>query len=213
LYAELFQYLLQHKQVQVPGIGIFFLERSAASGDFPNKQMNPPAYAISLRDDTGNPSRHLFGWLASVMNITDREAIIQFNDFVYGLRKQINEGRTIRWSGVGELVRGLGGDVKFTPERIETFEAPITVEKVLRENAAHTVRVGEDERTSAEMQQLLAPHEKKTSYTWAWALALIIIAIIFIGWYFSTHGLATSSTANGKKLVPYQSGPTYKPIN
>jgi hypothetical protein len=42
MYAELYQYLLLHNKLPVPGIGTFLLEKSAAQGDFANKRINAP---------------------------------------------------------------------------------------------------------------------------------------------------------------------------
>jgi hypothetical protein len=88
----------------------------------------------------------------------------------------------------------------------------VTAEKVIREKSEHSVRVGEDERTSAEMREFFNQPEEKKNYWWAAALTVGILLTIFIGWYFSEHGMKASSTANGQKLTPVTSGSTYKPL-
>lgn len=81
---------------------------------------------------------------------------------------------------------------------------------MLREKAEHTVRVGEEERTSAEMVEMLNQPEENKSYWWAWALAVGLAATVFLGWYFSEHGLDISSTANTKQLQTSEAGSTYR---
>jgi hypothetical protein len=211
MYPELYQYLLQNKELPVPGIGTFLLERTSAVVDFPNKLANPPGYSFALKDCDNAPTRKFYCWLGSLLHVSDRDAVIRFNDFAFDMKNQLEAGDTIRWDGVGTIKKVLGGEIRlisqeFTPER------PVTAEKVLREKAYHTVRVGEDEKTSEEMVQLLSQEEERRSLWWVWALAAALLAILFIGWYLSQHGLNSSSTANEKKLVPVESSPSYRQL-
>lgn len=211
MYPELYQYLLLNKELPLPGVGTFMLERKTATGDFPNKKINPPAYAFTMQGGSHLPDKGFFHWLGQSLGITDREAIFKFNDFAFDLKKQLADGNTITWNGVGILSRGLGGDVKFSPiQELVIPEMPAQAEKVLREKAEHTVRVGEEEKTAAEMVEMLNQPEEKKSYWWAWALALGLLATVFLGWYFSEHGLELSSTGNTQQLVPAEKGPTYQ---
>jgi|CXWL01.1.fsa_nt_gi hypothetical protein len=210
MYSELYQYLIQHKELPVPGIGTFLLERKSAEVDFPNKKINPPSYAVALQPGSYVPGKLFFGWLAHALGISDREAIFRFNDFAFDMKKQISDGTVINWGGIGQLNKGLAGDVKFTPSAPELiFEKPINAEKVIREKSEHMVRVGEDEMTSAEMTEMLSHKEEKKSYWWAYALAVALLATMFIGWYFSEHGVDVSATANRQKPVPMEAGATY----
>jgi len=213
MYPELYQYFLLHKQLPVPGIGTFLVERKPAQIDFPNKQLLPPLYTIALKAAAPVPSGTFFNWLGSALGISQMDAVIRFNDFVFDLKKQVEKGHTVNWSGVGSIKKGLAGEIKFTPHEIAVSEQPVPAVKVLREKAEHTVRVGEDERTSVEMEEMLAKPEEKRSNWWALALVLGLLAIIFIGWYFSEHGVEISSAANSKKLTPAEAAPaSYKEL-
>jgi hypothetical protein len=37
----------------------------------------------------------------------DLDAIIQFNNFVFDLKKQVANGDVINWNGVGEIKKGM----------------------------------------------------------------------------------------------------------
>lgn len=211
MYTELYQYLIQHKQLPVPGIGTFLLERKAATINFPEKRIDPPAYTISLQSLFNTPSNSFFNWLGAALHVSDRDVVIRFNDFAFDLKKQITGGDIITWSGVGQLSKGLGGDVKFIPQEFQnSLESFVPADKVVREKAEHMVRVGEDERTSAEMTEYFNQPEVTTSYWWAYALVVAVLSVIFIGWYFSEHGVDISSAANGKKLIPVETNDTRK---
>jgi nucleoid DNA-binding protein len=213
MYAELYQYLISYKQVALPGIGTFSLERKPAENDFSNKRINPPVYSVNLHFPAKTPSGKFYQWLSGVLSISESNAINAFNDFALDIRNKISNGEIIDWSGVGTLSRGLAGEIKFKSAVNNLgYEEPVTAEKVIREKAEHMVRVGEDQKTSAEMTELLNQPEEKKSYWWAYALALALGSIVFIGWHFSEHGVDVAATANNKSIVPLEAGAAYKTL-
>lgn len=212
MYVELYQYLLQYKQLPVPGIGTFLLERKPAVIDFPNKLVHPPVYSIALQSSQSSLSKRFFNWLGYALNISEREAVVKFNDFAFGLRKQISDGETINWNGVGTLNKGLGGEVKFNPAIPVIQQKPVPAAKVIRDKSEHMVRVGEDHKTSAEMTEMLSQPTEKKSYWWAYALAVGLLSVMFIGWYFSEHGIDVTATGNNSRLVPLEPPVTTAPV-
>lgn len=213
MYAELYQFLIQHKQLPVPGIGTFLLERKPATSDFYNRKIDPPAYSIGFQTVAISPSRKFFTWLANALNISDREAIIHFNNFVFEMKNKISAGDIINWNGVGSLKKSLAGEIKFIPADMRSFfDQPVIAEKMIREKAEHTIRVGENERTSTQMTEFLNQPVDKRSYWWDLALVITLVAAMFIGWYFSEHELNPSAAANQKKLAPMNPAITSKSI-
>lgn len=210
MYEELYQYFIQYKKLAVPGIGTFLLERRPAESDFVNKQINPPFYSVTLQAPVDPPTINFFKWLAAALHISDHDAIIRFNDFVFETKKQISDGDTIDWQGVGMISKGLAGEMKFAPAPGSAIEQPVAAEKVIREKAGHMVRVGEDQKTSAEMTEMLNLPETKRSRWWITALVAGLLALLFIGWYFYEHGIDVSSTANSMKLVPMEASAPYQ---
>jgi len=203
MYAELYRFLILHKNLSIPDIGTFSLIRQPARGDFPNRIIDPPAYTFSFQPDTNSSSKKFFSWLSAVLLISDRQAIVRFNDFAYDLKRKIQTGEIIDWQRVGTLSKDLAGEIKFIPITKDLiFEQSIKAEKLIREKAEHMVRVGEDEKTSAEMEVLLTKSGEKRSMWWAYAIAIGLLLIMFLGWYFSDHGLNVNATGNGQKLVP-----------
>lgn len=204
MYRELYQYLILHKQLNLPGIGTFAVEKKPADFDIADKMVRSPAYTITLLSASNIPPKNFFSWLGSRLSVSEREAVIQFNDFLFDLKKQLSSGYKLEWSGIGTLSKGLAGDIRFeTSVRDHSPATPVPAIKVLRENAAHTVRVGEQEKTSVEMKEILHHTEdRKGSLWWPVALVILVLSIIFIGYYFSTHGLNSSAAANQQKVVP-----------
>jgi hypothetical protein len=207
MYAELYRYFILHKKLSVPGIGTFLLERKPAESDFLNRQVKAPVYSIAFANSFDSAPRKFFTWLGNALNISDRDAVIRFNDFAFDMKKQVGEGATINWNGIGSLSKGLAGEIKFTADKVMPGEKPVVAEKIIREKAEHMVRVGEDQKTSAEMTEILNKPAAARSFWWVYALAVGILALMFIGWYLSQYGVDISSTANTTKLVPLETMP------
>ncbi|MDP9229764.1 MAG: hypothetical protein M3O67_03705 [Bacteroidota bacterium] len=210
MYDVLYQYLIQHKQVSLPGIGTFLLNRKTAQADFANKLFLPPSYSFVLDRNKDTPKKKLFIWLSAVLNISEWDAIKKVNDFSFELKNQVNAGNDIKWKGIGVFRKGLAGDIKFESEQL-VFEQPVPGEKIIRENAEHTMMVGEWERTSTEMTELLAQPGKETKRSyWLTGAIIIGILIIFLVLYFFEHGLKTSSLGTQKKIPIQAASSTYK---
>ena len=212
MYPELYRYFIQHKNLHLPGIGSFVLERKPAEADFVNKCIHPPVFSVALHADVAKPSSKFYTWLAAAFNISEKEAIIRFNDFVFELKKKINEGAKIEWNGIGTISKGLGDNIRFVSEELIPTLQPVHAEKIIREKAEHAVLVGERERTSVEMTELLSDPESKKNYWWVLPLSIALLAFMFIGWYLSSRGLQTSSLGNSNKLPMIETKDSYKEI-
>ena len=211
MYVELYQYLLLNKQLAVPGIGTFMMERKPADIDFANRVVHPPSYNIALHHGQLSPSIRLYSWLSGVLHISERDAVIRFNDFVFDLKDQILSGKKMQWTGLGTLSKGLAGEIRFEAQQgSHAIGQPVPAVKVVRENAEHTVRVGEDERTSTQMLELLNPLKKKRSLRWLAGFLLAVLSLVFVIWHFSSKGLKAASTANQQTISPNSETATYK---
>ena len=197
MYSDLFRYLIRYNELPMPGVGTFTIERRAAELDFPSKIIYPPKYSIRFQHDSYLPGQHFFSWLAQVLNVSNREAIFRFNDFAFELKKNLEAGNRVIWNGVGELHKEASGEIRLHPMQVIAEES-LRAEKVIREKAGHFVRVGEDQRTSAEMTGLLAKEESRSVSWWVPALSIIILALMFTGWYLSEHGLEIFSISNNQ---------------
>ncbi len=212
MYKELYQFLLLQKELPVPGVGTFLLDRNIASVDFPNKQIIAPAYQVSLSPDVEVPGKSFFHKLSGLLHQSAKDTVMQFNDFAFELNRQVMNGAVIDWKGIGILQKGLAGDIKLIPSTDWPFQATVAAEKVIREKADHMVRVGEEEKTSAEMTEMLNQPEEKKSYWWVYAMIAGILSVIFIGWHLSEKGVDINATGNGTKLVPSESSITYRTL-
>lgn len=202
MYTQLFQYLLQYKELPVPGIGTFLLERRSAVVDFPSRIIHPPSWKFVLLPGSHVPGKHFFSWISAAKGISDREAIFHFNDFTFEMKKQLGQGEEINWKSVGILKKGVAGNIEFESAETIILERPVRAEKVIRHKAEHSIRVGEEHRTSVEMTEILTEKKTVNDYWWVYAGVIALLSVLFLGWYFSVNGLGTDSISNVQKLVP-----------
>ena len=210
MYRDLYEYLVLNKQLSVPGIGTFLVERKPAGTDITHRQIKPPVYSISLNQGNQTPAKKFFYWLADKLNIHYHEAIVRFNGFAYDLKNQVLSGNKITWDQVGMFSKGMSGEIRFESFLKEyNFDPPVSATRMIRDKAIHNVRVGEQEKTSLEMSEWLNPEDQQKTYWWPSALIAAIIIVIFMGIYFSQQGLHQSSAANQQKLSPLQATDAY----
>jgi len=210
MYDDLYEYFLLRRQLILPGIGTFILEKKDAEVDFANRVVHPPNYRVNFVQATTTPTKSFFTWLSEKMNISYSEAIVGFNAFVFDLKTEILSGAKIVWPRMGVFTRGMANEIK-VEGLVERFElqTPVPATKVIREKAEHTIRVGEDQRTSTEMEEILH-HANNHSRRW-WLPALIIgtAAIIAMLIYFSTNGMRSG---NSTKISPENNAPISRPL-
>lgn len=203
MYEALYRFLIRYKKIDLPGIGAIALQMRSSRSEFVNRSFLPPAYFFSLEKSKEKTSRKLFSWLAADFSLTEREAVVKFNDFLFDMQKQLETGREIAWDGVGVFKKQPTGEIAFTSFKNNLpFLEEVIAEKVIRENAEHTMLVGEYEKTSTQMTEILSGDvvAKHKSYWWVWPLAAILVMLIFLGWYFSEHGISSSATGNNHKI-------------
>ena len=204
MFESLYKFLITHRHICLPGIGTVILQTRPAQSEFVNRSFSPPTFFFTLEDGKESSSEKLISWLASNEHVSEREAAHQFNEFVADLNRQLEAGKDITWSGVGVFRNDSTEKIKLEPAKKEfPFLEQIIAQKVIRENAEHTVLVGEAEKTSTQMTEILSGDtsiREKQSRWWLWPLAAIIVILIFLGWYFSEHGMSSASTGNNHRI-------------
>ncbi len=211
MYGELYQYLVFHKKLNLPGIGTFQLERKPAEFDHAARIVHPSSYSIVLHHGNASPSAKFFNWLALALNRTESDTVNYFNAFVAEAKNEVLAGNKLNWANVGILSKGLAGEIRFE-SAIKSFttDLPVPAIKILREQAEHMVRVGEDQKTSVEMKELLNPGKEKKSTWWIAAMILALVLLLFSGIYFSQQGMKASSAGNQQKIDAARQTSTYQ---
>ncbi|MES1161159.1 MAG: hypothetical protein ABUM51_10405, partial [Bacteroidota bacterium] len=169
-----------------------YLETFSANADVADRTILPPAYQFRFDKYFDAPDREFFSYMATHKNILDYEAIKWYNEFAFELRNRIRTEEQVLWDGVGILKKDEGGNVVFEaiPDK-GLFMAATPAFRVNRQNAQHTLLVGDQERTNVEMNEWLhdesAGRSKRKSW-WIIALILGVLILAALGWHFYTNG-------------------------
>jgi hypothetical protein len=198
MFSILNRYLFLNKSISVPGLGSIILETSPALIDASTRSLIPPVYQFRFDKFSDVPDKVLFSYLSQYRNLTDYEALRQYNEFALELRDRLNYSRGVSWDGLGILRKDDAGDVHFESTLGEPFFLkPVPAEKVVRPNAKHMMLVGDRERSNREMSEWFAEEPVHGNRLW-WLVALIggIVAAMVIMFHFSNRGWNVGSTGN-----------------
>ena len=189
-------YLFQHRSISIPGLGTIYLETFPASVDVADRTMLPPVYRFRFDKYFDAPDKEFFSYLAAQSNMLDFEAIKWYNEFSFDLRNRIRNESEVSWEGVGILKKDGSGSILFESAPAPSFfQQPTPAMRVNRQDAQHTLLVGDRERTSGEMNEWLHDevlHRRKFPW-WIIALILAVLGLSVLGWHFYVHGWATGN--------------------
>jgi len=191
MWQVLNAYLFQHRSISIPGLGTIYLETMPANVDVADRTMQPPAYRFRFDKYFDAPDKEFFAFVAVQRNILDYEAIKWYNEFSFELRNRIRAEEQVSWDGVGVLKKDGSGGVLFEPAPAPLlFLQPVPAMRVSRQDAQHSLVVGDRERTSGEMNEWLQDNARKRRRLswWIIAVVLAVLALGFLGWYFYSHG-------------------------
>lgn len=195
MFQVLNAYLFQHRSISIPGLGTIYLETFPAGVDVADRTMLPPVFRFRFDKYFDAPDATFFSYLATQRNILDYEAIKWYNEFSFELRNRIRSEDAVTWDGVGTLRKDGSGNVLF--ESVDShlfFLQPTPAIRVNRQDAQHTLLVGDRERTSGEMNEWLHEQAGSRKVAW-WVIAAILggAGLLFLGWFFYTHGWVTGN--------------------
>jgi hypothetical protein len=188
------KYFSLHHHFALPGIGNFSFQTAQAHIDFVNREIKAPATAITFTNDNVVADKEFYNFLSRELQVDEPQAERQFEDFAASLKSELNEQKKIHLHGIGYLTKQSAHLFSFQPEEIPIDYFPvITAERVIRKNATHFVKVGEQERTSTEMHTALHQEvktvqiEKPRERWWIPAAILAFIGIVALIFYYATH--------------------------
>lgn len=202
MFNVLNNYLFQHKNISVPGLGTIYLEMLPAQSDASGKNILPPSYYFRFDKYFDAPDKDFFLHLAAEKNIPDYEAIKWYNEFSYELRNKIRHEEKAEWEGVGILKKDDEGNIVFestagTPE----FLQPVPAEYVTQNIPPIALSVQVDENNIA-ATELVYPEEvvQQKNNWWVYALVVAALAVVTLLFHFSSAGWKPESTGNQQTL-------------
>ncbi|RXK58136.1 hypothetical protein ESA94_19180 [Lacibacter luteus] len=203
------QYLTFKKQVSIKGIGTFSIEELPARLDFPNRLLHAPEHILHF-DSKGSDDVLFEQWVQKQNGISQQEVKEQLQHLSDSFHRTLSDKTELTWEKVGQFSK-KDQQIYF----VSAFEAvkrpPVTAEKIIRKNAQHSIRVGEQEKTNVEMEELLYSRSRKTlNFWWVLALVLFLIALVTILFTLSNRSQQWNRQGNSEKLKLKEMPALYK---
>lgn len=176
------KYFALHKKLILPGIGSFNAATQPAQLEFVEKTLHAPTHTITFQQDEAASDTNFISFLINETGLDQYGAINRFNQFIVQLEEKLQSGIPWQLPGLGILTNN-GSSYAFTAESLQQYFPGIIAERVIRQNAQHAVRVGEDEKTSTEMHELLNKEATQDRW-WIGAIVLAVVGIAAILYYY-----------------------------
>lgn len=204
------RYLSFNKQLSLQHIGTFSVEHLPAQLDFPNRLLLAPQALLHF-SVTSNADEAFEQWLCESCQLSVAEAKNRLKDLVNDFQHTISKGQAVEWKGIGIFTKDENQLLHFTSLFAPGIGEPVKAEKIIRKNAAHFVRVGEEEKTNTEMEELLFGEKKKgINSLWIVATALLLTCIAAIWYFASAYPSSWKTQGNNQPLKMKEPPALYK---
>jgi len=186
MYQYLVKYFSLHKRLVLPGIGLLNTSTQPAQLEFVEKTLHPPVSSVLFYHDEVITDDHFVSFLSKEIKASESEAGNRFNKFISQLTNKLHAGLELQLPGLGVLTKNEIGYSFTSAENVQRFYPGVVAEKVIRQNAQHTIRVGEDQKTSAEMYKILHKEVQHDRW-WIAAIVLSVVGVAAILYYYLSH--------------------------
>ena len=176
-------YLKTHKKLSLQGIGIFVLEETPAQLDFTAKLLYPPVSEIRFEPESQPNNNQFFNFLSRDLKVDKITSVRLYNEEMHRIKEALVKDGEYNLNGIGILSRQPNDAISFIKYNAGSSPLPVIgVERVIRREDTHTIRVGEEERTNKHMEEFLAqPETAQKSNWWVYAIiAVLVIAVIIL---------------------------------
>lgn len=189
MFHHLYKYFVLNRQLSIPGIGVFVLEREVAKVDVVHDTIHAPLPVVRFRTHGAQMDNSFYGYLAKELGIEVLDAIQKYHDFATDLKNEVQEKKWIELPNLGILTQGVKDEIKFKSSPVLKDFFPDVAAKNIS-SVTHTVKQ-EDEPVivgvSEEKVQVTSV-KKERDYWWIFAIVLGLLGIGAIVYYYYYYG-------------------------
>jgi hypothetical protein len=175
---QLTKYLLQYRRVSIPSVGTIQLVQKPPQLNVVDKVILPPSYSAQIIAEETIPE-HQLNFLSATLK-EERSGVLRSLTELGERLKARMQSEGFDWKGIG-LIRQSGESVFVPAIALE----PVPAERVLRQNAEHSVLVGDQHMTSTQIagwkEGTVIESKRSIFVIIGWILLLLsILFIVFI---------------------------------
>lgn len=192
------QFLFRYRYCPLPGCGLLSIVTYSAIADWGHKTIQAPQQKIEWQPGSHQPIQPFLQFIAQQHLVSMEEAERRLNDFC----RNLSNANPIRISSVGQLVADESGTLQLEAVSYPASWMPmVQFERVVHPDSVHTIRVGDNERSSSFMSSYFAGlNNIRTSHWRVAALVVFLLSAIACIYYYFVAGACSGN------LWPVQPG-------
>lgn len=181
LPALLYRYFSQTGEVSIPSLGQLTLTKATTLNDFSIKELKPVLSTIEFHNGDQPIHPKQFEYLVKNTG-TPKE---QVNDALVllgeDLHQRLQHEKKLDWMGVGSFVVDEQGSIQFQPKvnYVDLYK-PLHYKHVIRQDSVYEMRVGEDQKSTVEMETFFEEQRSQAGKSNWVKGALILIGFVII---------------------------------
>lgn len=188
----LYKYLILHKEVSIPSIGVFHIKRKPAYLDFSNQAFIPPSHEIAFTEGAVHADKNFSSFICNEYQVNEEEALDRINSFSKAIKKNLLTNSNAEISGIGVLTKEISGALKFKPAGpLSSFLQPVYADSTISEFEEKTPIIVDSlpiNTTAAEVENEELIISQKKDYWWVYAIILAAIGVAGILYYYNQNG-------------------------
>ena len=189
MFELLHQYLIENSSLHLPGIGTMEFAEVSARLDVADKKLQASRRELRLNTDGTASGKHsLMGFLSRLLQVSEEDAFNVFQQFAETVRSNLASKGILYWDNLGAFQKDESGALHFVQTSdLDEYLPPVAADRVIRQNAEHSMTVGDTETTNTAMQEYYDETVViAKDYWWVWAIVIVVTSAILI-WlkYFS----------------------------
>lgn len=203
----LYKYFSLNGNVSIPGLGALSLVRVPAVIDFTTKQLFPPFQVLKFKANNNDSIPEQSIYIARLSGLNKDVIDDELKILGESLKKRLMAERKLEWMDVGSFSLSDEGEIGFVPKTVTTdFFLPVQYNHVLRPDAEHTIKVGEEEKTNTDMEVFFEDQRSNAGKNkWqkaAMVMVLMAVLLIVVRFMFGSFDLRESRYNPLKFITP-----------
>lgn len=181
LSSLLYRYFTQTGEVAIPGIGQLNYAKTNAVNDFVMKEIRPASVTVDFNSGDKMVDDKQCLYLSKQTGVSESNLKHELVLLGEELHQRLHQDKKLEWMGVGSFFVGENGEILFQPKSSQvSFFKPLHYQHVIRKDAVYEMRVGEDQRSTVEMENFFE-EQRSLAENNKWKKgALILVGVLAV---------------------------------
>lgn len=181
LSSLLYRYFTQTGEVAIPGIGQLNYAKTNAVNDFVMKEIRPASVTVDFNSGDKMVDDKQCLYLSKQTGVSESNLKHELVLLGEELHQRLHQEKKLEWMGVGSFFVGENGEIQFQSKSSQvSFFKPLHYQHVIRKDAVYEMRVGEDQRSTVEMENFFE-EQRSLAENNKWKKgALILVGVLAV---------------------------------